>query len=237
MNKNKNITENKIRVLLDRWYEGLTMPAEQQVLVDYFSDTDEADLAADLRADAPMFRAIGLREVPPAAANTGVTEPMMSRRRRKVPGFWIGLSAAAVVAVILATSLLHTSSLDGTTTRIATDDLPADATPKTTDSVIEVEPAQLPKHDVVATVTNVAESAPQPSHENPSKVDDDIVFVEDPEAASRILNRIERRISGIERQAGGLVRKAFVGAPDVDFIISNAPSLDQMMQRTFERLN
>ena len=64
-----NTDADAVRALLEKWYDGSATAADEQRLIDCFCATPTADIPADLRPDAQIFRAMG--SVPAVDAEVG----------------------------------------------------------------------------------------------------------------------------------------------------------------------
>lgn len=117
------MTEYKeIREILDRWYEGLTVPDEERRLLEFFSA--ERELPEDLEAERNMFRAIAATDeaetdIPAglAARIDSALEAEMARERNAVssPSKWrLRIAAVCGAAACLMAGWLTIRTLVGT---------------------------------------------------------------------------------------------------------------------------
>lgn len=106
---------NDIRHILSRWYDGISTPAEQQRLVEFFAE--ERDLPADLAMERELFRAMTeadmeCAEMPAEVSeriNTALEAEMMKERkpRSKFSGrYWRVISACSAAACIAAVFMI-----------------------------------------------------------------------------------------------------------------------------------
>ena len=117
------MTEYKeIREILDRWYEGLTVPDEERRLLEFFSA--EGELPEDLEAERNMFRAIAATDVAEADIPAGLAaridsalEAEMARERNAVssPSKWrLRIAAVCGAAACVMAGWLTIRTLVGT---------------------------------------------------------------------------------------------------------------------------
>lgn len=117
------MTEYKeIREILDRWYEGLTVPDEERRLSEFFSE--DRELPEDLEAERNMFRAIAAADeaetdIPAglAARIDSALEAEMARERNAVssPSRWrLRITAVCGAAACLMAGWLTIRTLVGT---------------------------------------------------------------------------------------------------------------------------
>ncbi len=111
MNKNPQISVDRVRRLLEAYYAAETSDADERVLADFFAATPPDALPADLLADAHLFAAFAQTsaEVPsmPPGLETSVAAAIdrSVSRRRVVPALWwsIVASAAAIALFLIPT--------------------------------------------------------------------------------------------------------------------------------------
>lgn len=100
---------NRIRKLLEAYYNGSSSEADNEELMRFFADT--ADVPADLAADAAIFRALGAirRTDVPADLKTRIIGATVKDSRCRRRSRWrMALAAAASVAVVFAFGGLFT---------------------------------------------------------------------------------------------------------------------------------
>lgn len=90
-----------IQRLVDRYYQGLTTPAQERRLIKFFSDTPAVHLPPELEAEAPVFRAMALY-MPQDHKKT------LSRPR---PAIFIAITAAAAAVILAVTLALQQTSM------------------------------------------------------------------------------------------------------------------------------
>ncbi len=150
-----NTTYKHIRLLVGRYYNGETSPAEEAELFDFFAGTDPTTLPVDLRDEADVFCALGAGATPPPAdilaeIDRQILVEAVAPRRRNGFSRYIWAAAAVAVGVVIGVSSLKTVTLDTgdiepLQPRVATVTTPADDEPAvvTPDEPIE-QPAERP---------------------------------------------------------------------------------------------
>lgn len=107
------LTLSDVRVLLDRYYDGLTTPAEEGALTSYF--LTNSDVPADMAADRQIFVAIAhaAAVAPPSDLEARIVAATCGTHRR--PALWRCISVAASVAVTAAIGSLLFLNMQETT--------------------------------------------------------------------------------------------------------------------------
>lgn len=101
---------DKIRQMLNRYYDGVSTPSETAQLKDFFRKTKE--IPADMAADAAIFRAMAAVDTEEVAVPANLTERIVAATvgsRPRILNWRIAVTAAASVAVLitLAVGLVH----------------------------------------------------------------------------------------------------------------------------------
>lgn len=99
-----NIDIATLRKLLERWYEGVTSPEEEELLIREFSSRDTSALPADLAEERMIFTAISAPPIDEKEAEAAISKAIGNVRSRKNM-FCLHLSrlaAAACAAIALA---------------------------------------------------------------------------------------------------------------------------------------
>ena len=105
---------DKIRSLVDSYYDGIISPEDFRVLVDYFKSVDRDSVPVDMRDDAELIMLTASVEdaiFPPEGLENkirAVTVDKIERHKRRllIPYISKPVAAAAVVAVLFITVLL-----------------------------------------------------------------------------------------------------------------------------------
>lgn len=101
-----NTDADAVRALLEKWYAGSATAADEQRLIDCFCATPTADIPADLRPDAQIFRAMGsVPAVDAEEADRAVDKAIataQARRRKRFIRVTRYVAGAAAVAACLA---------------------------------------------------------------------------------------------------------------------------------------
>ena len=101
---------DKIRQMLNRYYDGVSTPSETAQLKDFFRKTKE--IPADMAADAAIFRAMDAADTEKVAVPANLKERIVAATigsRPRILNWRIAVTAAASVAVLitLAVGLVH----------------------------------------------------------------------------------------------------------------------------------
>ena len=101
---------DKIRQMLNRYYDGVSTPSETAQLKDFFRKTK--DIPADIAADAAIFRAMDAADTEKVAVPANLRERIVAATvgsRPRILNWRIAVTAAASVAVLitLAVGLVH----------------------------------------------------------------------------------------------------------------------------------
>ncbi len=214
---------DRIRELIDSWYDGDTDMRVEAELCRFFSEADTDTLPDDLRQEAAVFRTVGelsaenpdkelLAEIEAETA----AESRRQRHRRRRRFLIAATTVAASVAIIFIA--LPRSGSDGIATpatprTVASADINVPQTADTAVTAVSVDPEpetapavtpQKPRRHVT----------PQPHRRQEAiaqAVDaEGYTIIDDPDEAARILSGAQKRYSN----AVAMTEKAFVRATD-----------------------
>lgn len=240
MTKRNNIySQSDLRKAIERWYDGTATPAEQDALVEYFASSDEADIPAHFRDEAPVFRAIGSRSISPDKALLAEIDAVIAadtpskKRVGRIPHIagWFSIAAAASVAVILTVGLLNQEpiSLDATPHGSIVAQAPGVKndtlkTAKNEDKTVTVETPH-PEKQKKAVKTK---ARPKTTMAKPEK--DDIIFIDDVDQAAEILAMVNNKIEKFGTIASEAVNNSFKNIPDINRELEKAPDYKSVLR-------
>lgn len=98
---------DSVRLLLEAWYNGSASDADEQRLINWFCNTPDAEIPADLVADSAIFRAMGKYPVPTAAEAAEAIDSAVAKARKRhkkliVRRFMLASGVAAAAASLIA---------------------------------------------------------------------------------------------------------------------------------------
>lgn len=214
---------DRIRELIDSWYDGDTDMRVEAELCRFFSEADTDTLPDDLRQEAAVFRTVGelsaenpdkelLAEI--EAETAAESRRQRHRRRRR---FLIATTTVAASVAIIFIALPRSGSdsiaTPATLTMVASADINVPQTADTAVTAVSVDPEpetapavtpQKPRRHV----------SPQPHRRQEAiaqAVDaEGYTIIDDPDEAARILSGAQKRYSN----AVAMTEKAFVRATD-----------------------
>lgn len=102
-----NIDIAELRKLLERWYEGLTSPEEENILIREFSSRDTSTLPSDLAEERMIFTAMSTPPVSEIEAEHAIYQAINSHSNNKnvFRRYFVRMAVAACTALILATGI------------------------------------------------------------------------------------------------------------------------------------
>ncbi|MDE6637609.1 MAG: hypothetical protein K2K32_05160 [Muribaculaceae bacterium] len=80
MNKNNDII--RLRFLLQRYYEAVTSPEEEDLIMSLFSEIEAEDLPEDLMTDRKLF--LSMKELLPSQTNMGIPEDLLGKINQEI---------------------------------------------------------------------------------------------------------------------------------------------------------
>lgn len=215
---------DRIRELIDSWYDGDTDMRVEAELCRFFSEADTDTLPDDLRQEAAVFRTVGelsaenpdkelLAEIEAETA-AEIRRQRHRRRRRFLIAATTVAASVAIIFIALPRSGSDSIATPATLTMVASADINVPQTADTAVTAVSVDPEpetapavtpQKPRRHV----------SPQPHRRQEAiaqAVDaEGYTIIDDPDEAARILSGAQKRYSN----AVAMTEKAFVRATDV----------------------
>lgn len=215
---------DRIRELIDSWYDGDTDMRVEAELCRFFSEADTDTLPDDLRQEAAVFRTVGelsaenpdkelLAEIEAETAAESRRQRHRRRRRFLIAATTVAASVA-IIFIALPRSGSDSIATPATLTMVASADINVPQTADTAVTAVSVDPEpetapavtpQKPRRHV----------SPQPHRRQEAiaqAVDaEGYTIIDDPDEAARILSGAQKRYSN----AVAMTEKAFVRATDV----------------------
>lgn len=230
--RNDIYSQTDIRSTIEKWYDGASTPAEENLLVEYFASTDDADIPADIIVEAPVFRAIGTRRISPDKAlftevNAAIVAENFSKSRVgrmvRITG-WLTAAAVASVAVVLVIGFLNQTpislnepSFDNTIavkSMIKADTLITHPNDPIVNDITAVQPEALTK-SVPKTNREIVKTA---KTEN-----SDIIFIDDVDKATEIIAMVNTKLEKFGNVTSDAVKRTFEKTPDINRELEKVP--------------
>lgn len=215
---------DRIRELIDSWYDGDTDMRVEAELCRFFSEADTDTLPDDLRQEAAVFRTVGelsaenpdkelLAEIEAETAAESRRQRHRRRRRFLIAATTVAASVA-IIFIALPRSGSDSIATPATLTMVASADINVPQTADTAVTAVSVDP----EPETVPAVTPQkprCHVSPQPHRRQEAiaqAVDaEGYTIIDDPDEAARILSGAQKRYSN----AVAMTEKAFVRATDV----------------------
>lgn len=214
---------DRIRELIDSWYDGDTDMRVEAELCRFFSEADTDTLPDDLRQEAAVFRTVGelsaenpdkelLAEIEAETASESRRHRHLLRRRFLLVATTVAASVA-IIFIALPKSGRDSIATPATPTIVASADitLPQAADTAATAVCDDTTPETAP---AVTTLKPRRQVTPQPHRRQEAiaqAVDaEGYTIIDDPDEAARILSGAQKRYSN----AVAMTEKAFVRATD-----------------------
>ncbi len=215
---------DRIRELIDSWYDGDTDMRVEAELCRFFSEADTDTLPDDLRQEAAVFRTVGelsaenpdkelLAEIEAETAAESRRQRHRRRRRFLIAATTVAASVA-IIFIALPRSGSDSIATPATLTMVASADINVPQTADTAVTAVSVapEPETAP---AVTPQKPRCHVSPQPHRRQEAiaqAVDaEGYTIIDDPDEAARILSGAQKRYSN----AVAMTEKAFVRATDV----------------------
>ena len=215
---------DRIRELIDSWYDGDTDMRVEAELCRFFSEADTDTLPDDLRQEAAVFRTVGelsaenpdkelLAEIEAETAAESRRQRHRRRRRFLIAATTVAASVA-IIFIALPRSGSDSIATPATLTMVASADINVPQTADTAVTAVSVDP----EPETAPAVTPQkprCHVSPQPHRRQEAiaqAVDaEGYTIIDDPDEAARILSGAQKRYSN----AVAMTEKAFVRATDV----------------------
>ena len=215
---------DRIRELIDSWYDGDTDMRVEAELCRFFSEADTDTLPDDLRQEAAVFRTVGelsaenpdkelLAEIEAETAAESRRQRHRRRRRFLIAATTVAASVA-IIFIALPRSGSDSIATPATLTMVASADINVPQTADTAVTAVSVDP-EPETAPAVAPQKPRRHVSPQPHRRQEAiaqAVDaEGYTIIDDPDEAARILSGAQKRYSN----AVAMTEKAFVRATDV----------------------